>query len=1259
MRRRVIQAVLLAGLVAAGVSAYRSLVHPRRDDLNALAEAPLRELFGPEVTHDRPITFDLADGVVLENLRVPTHQGFRARTEAAGGTGAEGLERLVGFQARTVRIEHDPLALAAGRYQPRAILIEGARIITRETPTGIAPDFPFDLSSDLGEGGPIPSIAIRDAELLYRARSGSERLREGRVLVVRIEDLTLTPDASGTIRVRGVLGTRGLGQDDARITLTGSIEPDGAAFDLEAEWDPFELTSELLATLPEELAETLRQRSIRSGTFKLTLERHGGVAEGAIRPTIIWDSDVEISVPDLPGLDTIDASTKEQLQELFGRGALQLKVAEDRVNIESLVTEMAGGRVHATGWVLAETGEFKLDFEILDLHLEDPAVRRALGPEGASLYDEFDPSGVVDAVGQVTRSASGEVEWKVDVLLEAATLRYVGDFGESGQREGFPYRVEEATGRVRIRPEGVTFDDIVGFNRGAEIRIVGHAGSAWTGGETGRIRFTDDGVDVRLTVVATNVPFDERLTEAIAGSEFTDMMADFDLDGVIDVIEVDVIKIPAIEQAAKTELRITLEGEEFRYAPFPLPLEDVRGQITMRRPVLGAARGRIYAFDVTGWAEGAPLRVSAQIVEHEARGRLHVTADGIPLAGAVTETVLTSRTTSKTLGPVWRWLGPRGKAQVTVDLPLSDDPDPLRLTAQLQGASIRLDAEGSDSPIEFDDLQGTLEVTGDDVELVGVRGTLGEAQVEVAGVLRGGVGGIWDLQAQVAPFRITPRLQSALRQLASGGELLPYGMRFQAGSRMALDLDLHRAARAGAELEVAYTASEIDAVVDLPEGGELGLTGREIEVRDGVVRAREIAVDLGGLTVSVPEARVELGDAPAASGRFELAMDDFELSGGLLSLVPEDAAELLREWTAGRLLSSESFRIDAPQDGPVTLAGDLALRVPPGEAVGEGPRGRVVLAPLVLRREEGDVALGGLVELRGFSMDVGVELEDLDGRIRVDRLRLGAAPAAAGRFENVGGKVAGVRIAGLDAPVQWQEGTLRVSSLQGEVSGGRLQGHFVMQTDEPLAYEGAARVTDFDVARLRDDLAPTGPPYEGRGTAEVRFQNRGGSLRELTAAGFVRIRKGALGDLPFLANVFALVDEIFGLEGPPQFERADVDFVLEKEVFRFRRFHLAGPLFDMPGTGTLDTTGVIDLRFTPDFIKSLALPGVMQLPGLGPLLRGVFREEVLYALRVRGDLDSAEPELVILPPLGLDEGNDFEGTGARTLPRRKLPGWFR
>ena len=188
---------------------------------------------------------------------------------------------------------------------------------------------------------------------------------------------------------------------------------------------------------------------------------------------------------------------------------------------------------------------------------------------------------------------------------------------------------------------------------------------------------------------------------------------------------------------------------------------------------------------------------------------------------------------------------------------------------------------------------------------------------------------------------------------------------------------------------------------------------------------------------------------------------------------------------------------------------------------------------------------------------------------------------------------------------------------------------------------------------------PTGAEYAGTGHAELTFQNRGDGVGDLTAAGRIQIRDGDLGDLPIVANIFALGGNVLGVDQPPRFERADIRFTLADEVVTFQQLHLAGPLFDMPGTGIVDLGGYVDLVFRADFIKSMLFPGLLQFPAVGTVVGALLREDFLYAIRIRGDIDTVEPEVIAFPGLGVFEGTEFEGAGVPDPPARRVPRWFR
>lgn len=1250
---RAIQTALITLLVLSGVVLWRDLPRPPLPGIESLARTELSEIFGPHVRWEA-FELDPTQHTVLTDVRVPALGG---RTDTPGRR-----EPLDGFRARRVRVVHDVAALARGRFVPLAIELEGAIVYTRETADGIAPEFPFTLPEG-GADGPLPRVVLDQATLNFRARRNSTRLRPGSVLIAVIDRLVVEPTSGDRLRVEGTLATRGLGQDHEVIRIAGSADQELGSFALQAICDHVELTPSLLDLLPDDVAKPLRQDSIRSGSLEVRLAKAPGETP---KLSVQWDADLNVQVRDLPGIEMIEAGTKEQLQELFGQGVLQLSLETERLNIESLVSEMAGGRVQASGWVDPENGAMNVEFSIQDLDLTDPAVMRALGDEGAAIFAQFAPAGIVDAVGRIRRTEDGTTTWHVDVVLEAASFEFIGEPGPSGRPEGFPYRIEQASGRLQIRPEGVFFEDIVGFHRSAEVTVRGYGRKGWGGEPTGSIKFGDDGAEIRLTVEVVNMALDEDVRRAVEGSEFAGLLDEFQLEGVIDRVEVDVTRLPGIDAAAITEVRLLLEGERFRYAPFPLLLEDVRGTITLERPRLdapledGRLRGKHYAFAVTGWAEGAPLEVSADIEDHLGRGRLDVSADGIPLGGAVAEAIRTSPKTSESLGPVWDWLAPRGRADVEVSLPLSDDPEPLTLTAELRAASMRLAADKTETPLELTELSGTVAVRGELVELKRVRGKLEGAPVALQGEIEDGVEGRWDLQLRTEPVTFASRTLAGLDALAPLEDILPDGMRVLPGARMALALDLVRAKGEDQPLDVTVHATELEADLHVQDAGTVRVTGTRIYATRDVLRLQGLDVEGDPVSAIVDDVEFLLGQEDTQlAGRFALKLDGVRPRSAWFRFAPDGLQDFLAEHIGDRELSSEKLTIEASKSGRVRVEGRVGLVVPEGEPTGEGPRGTLSLEPLHVAIEDEGSLFAGRLRLEGLALDFGAELRDLRGVVEVERLRLGDASHAVGAIRGLSGKVEGLSFENLQAPIRWQSGVLRADPIRGQVSGGALAAEFSLQTGAPGAYEGRAVVRAFDVARLQQDLAPTGAPYRGRGDAQVVFQNRSGRLPDLTARGQATIRDGALGELPFVATVFALFAEVFSTDRRPEFERADVAFTFENEVFTFSQLDLAGPLFELPGRGTMDLGGVVDLTFTPDFIKSLALPGVMQLPVLGDIIGATLREEALYAVRVRGDLGTASPEVVALPGLGMDRGRTFEGMGPRDLPRRRVPRRFR
>lgn len=1242
LRQRLLQAIALLVLVGAGVQGWRMIVRPDPTLLVDLAAQRLAAILGPGVEYE-DVQIDLLDGVTIHRLRVRTTQ-----------------TDLPTLEARRVEIRHDPLALAAGLYRPEQIEIEGARIVARETPEGAAFDFPLHFDSrDIG--GSVPRIVVKNATLFYRAMQESDRFRGGTVLVFDAIELDVRPQPDGRLEIVGGFQTRGLGQDDVRIRVDGTADPDADELDLGAVWDPFTIGPFLLGVLADDVAAPLLGRAGHSGRLIVSLSRRADVREGELRIRARWTGPMPLDLESIPGSELIDAQDLEQIHALLDRSDIGLDLTGEDLSLDGLVTALGGTRVHVRGRIGDEGRSLRLVMQIHGLRIENPKVKEALGPDAEEIFASFDPTGNVDADIQITKIPGQDLSWQVDAILEDATFRYVGPPGEDGRLEGFPYRVENAAGRVHISEGLVWFDDIVGLHgRGTMVRLRSPWEEAWTGGETGRIRLTDEGPDIRITVDATDVQVDRDLDDAAAGSEFANMYNEFGLRGVLDRVEVDVIAISGRDEKAYAEVRLTFDDISLCFDRFPLRLENVKGWLTLRRPFIAEMkRGRVFDFDVTGRTDDARVHAWASFRGHEDEGRIQVRGEGVGLAGMLTDTVLASEITRGGLADVWRYLDPRGRADVEMSIPLGANPEPLRLDARLRNASLRLGGKETAFPIEVVDLSGRLRVVGDRVDLMGIRGRIQDAAVAIEGSIEGGPDGRWDVRVTTDVLRVTPELLAALEHLTDDEPLLPSGLVLESGTRLTLDLGLHREPGSGQTVEARIRVTDLDGSLRLPDGASLALRGGVIEVHGGELSFENIEAVAPGVRVEIARAHV---GPDGTGGHITLHLDALEPPPELLSLFPEDVRDLLETWSTDRRLACEALHIEARPDGSVRLEGDLALlarpEAPPGNG---GPRGTLEFRPLELAAPDagGRRTLRGRVVLCAFSFGEDVPVEDLDGEVTVDRLRLGENPQGRGTVRAHKARLFGVRVRDVVFPVVWRDGILRADPITGVLADGRLRGRLLLHTRTPMAYEGEVRVDGFQVRTLSSDFAPTGPPLSGTGRARVRFQNRSGEVRDLTAAGHVTVRKGNLGDLPVLANIFAFFGNLLDVRDPPKFERAVADFALHDEVVHLRRFDLAGPLFEMPGHGTVDLSGYVDLVFTPDIIKSFALPGIMQFPVVGNVLDALLREDLIYAVRLRGDVRTARPEIVVLPMLGLERGRPFEGTGVPSLPSRRIPNWFR
>src|SRR5262245_19392681 len=348
------------------------------------ARDALVAVFGEDVRYDSMVV-DLLEGVTIENLRVEPPDRPAGR---------------VPFWADHVKVEHDVLAMTTGILRLRRLTLVSPQIFMHETEDGgVALDFLFDLPEGGGDEMSTPEVSVKGGQIHFRAAKPSQWFRDGATVALTDFELDATRTPTGRLEVQGGFLSKDLGIETT-IRVGGTADPESGALDLHAVWDPLYLRPGLLDVLSDRVRTTIRDQDWEEGPHSLTVAvvREPGVEEGRVRVEPRFRGKRRMDVAELPGVETIDASTREQINELFGRIELDVSLSGDRIDIRELTTSLGKARLAARGRV-EEGGEVvSLDLTITGLELTDPALRKGLGVIGERIFTEFSVgSGTLDA----------------------------------------------------------------------------------------------------------------------------------------------------------------------------------------------------------------------------------------------------------------------------------------------------------------------------------------------------------------------------------------------------------------------------------------------------------------------------------------------------------------------------------------------------------------------------------------------------------------------------------------------------------------------------------------------------------------------------------------------------------------------------------------------------------------------------------------------------------------------------------------------
>jgi len=244
-----------------------------------------------------------------------------------------------------------------------------------------------------------------------------------------------------------------------------------------------------------------------------------------------------------------------------------LRIQDEFVKIHGVdAIGVHGGTVHCEGELNLVKGDKHVDLAIKAKDIPfGKAIRDALAagvPGGEKIYDDFSPTGTADVTVYVRQKPD-------DPSSRLETLIYPR--GSSLSWRGFPYRIDQVTGNIRVSGDDLQFD-LAGL-RHPRLGITAR----------GRFRLSDDPdrASSQMLLKATRVPLDENLRRGlrVLKPTFDKQWKLFQPSGMTD-IELITWQAPGDRQMS-FDLRTDLHDVQARYEDFPIDLSNVRGPVVV------------------------------------------------------------------------------------------------------------------------------------------------------------------------------------------------------------------------------------------------------------------------------------------------------------------------------------------------------------------------------------------------------------------------------------------------------------------------------------------------------------------------------------------------------------------------------------------------------------------------------------------------------------------------------------------------------
>lgn len=1106
----------------------------------------------------------LATSFHLQDAQVDLFGGSITLEDIAISDPAREGKNLVAADSVHLGVEADPLGNVLALHE---VEVDGLRVDIDLT-AAHAPDLSRLLREQRAQTGVTAGIGEVTPARLTR---GHARIRvDDQVPDLEFSDVELQlqrtrSDDGSSDRKKGALRGRAHCKNlEVDVELLGEIDLQSQRIRLQARIAGLLVDATFLRRLAPLLRSELRDDLASGKLEELVLQLElaiDGSAEAVASSSFAF-ADVTCSIPQVP---------------------VPLRSA----SVRGTVSTEAGGTARFTGTRLLPTGTTEVTAKIAGFFTEpqlevrgngrgvqiDDTVRSALRTfqAGRSVVDGLQPT-TGEADFDLYLRIGGEDDGTVDldVQLHGVALSYQG-FGPEETRAAFPLPVVEAQGRVHLRDDVVSIEEVTAKLApeagGGEVRIAGRVDPKRTGPE-----------QVSIDLDAQRVQFTPALRAALAQLVHDDgaLYDQFAPEGAAAVR----LRIrPTPGESSTWQVVVSPLGARARWTGFPLPLENVHGQIIAR------SEGLQIDLDASYGGGSAELR-GRLMAPMDQPGSLTLGSIDLRIRGKSVPFDAEMRKATSALAPkldaVWQELAPSGRADTT--LYIRRDKAEGELLYDLALDLHEGHALPRSFPLPVTKARGQVLVHGRGeeihVQVDAVRGLLQEqrqkpAELAVVGTLYTGPDGYReDLTAVVRGLELDAELGATLERTGAVGKgtwdvLRPSGL---------VDLILRQETNGGAttrEYDVLLRGVRSDAeMLPMPATDAHG----ELQVTDGVLRFSDLRARMGPALVSCGNGYVGPSQTEGRSEvAFTVSSQGFPLDDTFARLFvgPMKQAVLDRQLRGALDIHGLSMRFLLPQDGtdqPIetVLQGSVSaldVELLLGTRI-QQLNGNVTLEESHVTQQGGTIrgnfSKGSLVL---FSHPFGEASADFD--IEPDSFRL----------RNLAFTLHGGNVAGRDPAVpaltyafgdeKGNPGTLSVDLVYGGMS-----------LREFLVHCGVANT-----------------PFHGTARGSVQLDRLDGfDFVDMQGRGEVAVDDGNLGTVPLFTAIYALMTE----KNRPRFESLAAKFDVRGRRMEFSDLELRSPLVTLRGGGEMSMEGYLDVTVTTDnFLGGgadmLLLPPVIQM----------------------------------------------------------------